>query len=90
MADGYLTMVGVSRFGTGVEGNPLLRHLMEQFGHVEILTIVKVLSIMLVGTLTMYAQRQLWVRNAMGAVSVIYIVAAIVPWTYILFIKPLL
>lgn len=88
LADGYLTLIGVTRFGTGAEGNPLLRHLIEEFGPVQILTVVKLFAIFLIGTLTYYAQSQLWVRSAMGAVSFIYVVGAIIPWTYILFIKP--
>jgi uncharacterized membrane protein len=87
-ADGLLTMWGVDRYGVGVEGNPFLRHLMEQFGHVQILTLVKCVAIMFVGALTYYAKRQVWIRNAMGAVSAIYLFAAILPWTWILFIKP--
>ncbi len=85
--DGILTSVGMRRFGTEFEGNPLLRSLMEQFGHVPTLGLVKLLSIFFVIALTIYAQKQPWVRNAMGAISCIYLFAAILPWTYFLFIK---
>ena len=87
-ADGLLTSVGVSRFGVSVEGNPFLRHLMMEFGHLTTLTMVKFIAIAMICAMTYYATRQPWIRSAMGAVSAIYLFAAIIPWTYILFIKP--
>ena len=89
-ADGWLTSVGMARFGTSMEGNPLLRALMEQLGHVPALTIVKLLAIVVVVLLTIQAKRKPWVGNAMGALSCIYVFLAIVPWTYLLFVKPYL
>ncbi|MFN8388707.1 MAG: DUF5658 family protein [Bdellovibrionota bacterium] len=83
--DGLLTSLGVSRYGVAVEGNPLLRTLMEQFGHVPILGLVKVIAILFVIALSYYAKRLPWVQNAMGAISCIYLFTAIIPWTYILF-----
>ena len=89
-ADGFLTSMGVSRFGLSMEGNPMLRYLMLEFGHVATLSVVKLLAIFVVISLTYYARRITWVHNAMGAISCIYVFAAIVPWTYILFVKPYL
>ncbi len=88
-ADGILTSVGISRFGLAAEGNPLLRHLMAEFGHVWTLAILKLVAILIVVALVRTAQRLPWINGAIGAVSCIYIFAAIVPWTYILFIRPL-
>ena len=85
--DGVLTSMGVSRFGTGAEGNPILRFLMEEFGQLPILGIVKTIAIFFVLALSIYARRLAWVRNAMGAISAIYLFTAIIPWTYILFIQ---
>ena len=87
--DGILTSMGVSRFGTAIEGNPLIRTLMEEFGHVTALGLVKFCAILVVIALTCFAKRLPWVNNAMGAISCIYVFAAIIPWTYILFLKPL-
>ena len=87
--DGMLTMLGVSRFGVGVEGNPLVRGLMEEFGHVPALTIIKCVAIGVVIALSYFATKLPWVNNAMGAVSCVYIFGAIIPWTYILFVRPL-
>ena len=88
--DGMLTNMGVTQFGVQIEGNPFLRSMMLEFGHVPTLTAVKVMSIMLVITLTVYSGRIPWVKHALKAITGIYIAAAIVPWTYILFIVPLI
>lgn len=88
--DGILTSVGVSRFGTAIEGNPFIRALMEEWGYVTALGFVKVAAILIVVGLTFFARRIPWINNAMGAISCVYIFAAIIPWTYILFVKPLL
>ncbi len=85
--DGVLTSLGVSRFGIAAEGNPILRELMREFGHIQILGIVKFTAILFVIALAYYAQRLAWVQRAMGAISCIYLFTAILPWTYILFIQ---
>ena len=85
--DGVLTSLGVSRYGIAAEGNPILRELMREFGHVHVLSIVKVTAIFFVLALSYYAQRLAWVQRAMGAISCIYLFTAILPWTYILFIQ---
>ena len=87
-ADGVLTSVGISRFGVAMEGNPFLRHMMLEFGHVPTLGFVKLLAIMIVISLAFFARKLPWINNAMGAISAVYVFAAIVPWTYILFVKP--
>ncbi len=88
LMDGVLTSIGVARFGIGIEGNPLLRALMAEFGHIQTLTLLKFLAIMIVIGLTLLAYRLPWIKNAMGALTCLYLVAAIIPWTYLLFIKP--
>ena len=88
--DGLLTSVGVARYGTDVEGNPLIRGLMEQMGSLPALGLVKLLSIIIVLGLAYFAPRVPWIKGAMGAVTCFYLFAAIIPWTYILFIKPLI
>ncbi len=86
--DGVLTSMGVSRFGVEWEGNPFIRSLMEDFGTVTALGMVKCFAILLVVGLTFFARRLPWINNAMGAVSCVYLFAAIIPWTYYLFISP--
>ena len=87
-ADGILTGIGINRFGIGVEGNPILRAMMHEFGHVPALASMKLLAIFIVLFLTILTKRLPWVKGAMGAVSCIYVFAAIIPWAYILFVKP--
>ncbi len=86
--DGVLTTIGINRFGIAAEGNPVLRQLMTEFGHIPTLTFLKSMAIIIVLALTLIAARLPWVKNAMGALTCLYFFTAIVPWTYILFIKP--
>jgi len=88
--DGLMTSIGVARFGVEVEGNPLIRTLMIEFGSDMALGVVKFLSILIVIALAYFAPRVSWIKGAMGAVTGFYLFAAIIPWTYILFIKPIL
>ena len=89
LLDGIFTSMGVARWGTSVEGNPFLRTMMEQFGHLPTLALMKCLAIGIICCLTMLAQERPWVKNAMSAVCCVYVVAAIIPWAFILFIRPL-
>lgn len=86
-ADGVLTHLGVSRYGVGVEGNPFLRSLMMQFGNVPTLGFIKLTAILFILALSYYARRLPWINNAMGAISCVYLFAAVLPWTYVLFIS---
>lgn len=45
IADGCLTAVGVSRFGTSVEANGMARLWMEQFGALEVIIAVKAAAV---------------------------------------------
>ena len=85
--DGFLTAIGINRFGTAAEGNPLLRIMMEHFGHIQVLTMVKIAAVALVIIMTLLANRLPWIRHAMFGVCGLYLFAAIIPWTYILFIQ---
>ncbi len=88
--DGFFTSVGISRFGTSIEGNPILRTLMEEFGHLPVLALLKTAAVVLVLIMTILANRLAWIRHAMVGVSGVYFFAAIVPWAYILYIRPIL
>jgi uncharacterized membrane protein len=85
--DGLLTAVGVGHFGTGAEGNALLRSLMEQVGSVPALIIVKSVAISIVVVLCSLTPRVKWLPLAMKGMIAIYLCAAIIPWTYIIFAK---
>ena len=89
-ADGILTSIGVSRFGLQAEGNPLLRVLMEQWGAIPTLLVVKFCAILVVFALMTFAEHLTWIRASLAAMSGIYLFVAVLPWSYFLFIKPLL
>lgn len=85
--DGILTSIGVSRFGTAVEGNPFLRQVMENLGHVSALALLKSLAIVVVILLTFGTTKVNWLKQALAALTCIYLFTAVLPWTYILFIR---
>lgn len=84
IADGALTAAGISRYGIHAEGNPLLKSLMIAIGPVEALIAVKLLAIFVIGALCMLASQIPWVTKALKGMILLYICAAIVPWTAIL------
>lgn len=85
--DGVLTAIGIEHFGTGAEGNALLRELMELIGHVPTLIIVKGIAISIIFLLCSLASRVTWLPLAIKAMIGVYLFAAIIPWSYILFSK---
>jgi uncharacterized membrane protein len=87
--DGFLTSLGVRRFGLEIEGNPFLRYMMAEFGQLEALAVLKFAALLVVITLILISSYLPWVTRALGAVSFVYVFAAILPWTYLLFIHPL-
>lgn len=88
--DGVFTFIGVSRFGLEIEGNPLVRFLMESFGYATALAGIKGIATLIVLFLIYLAKEISWMNKALSAVSVVYVLTAILPWTYILFFKPIL
>ncbi len=84
IADGILTAVGVSYFGTSIEGNVVLRSLMNSYGVVATLVGVKVLAIGIIMALCHLAFTVTWLRSALKLVISLYLFAAILPWSYIL------
>lgn len=85
--DAVLTSIGIGRYGVSVEANPLLRHFMLEFGHIQTLAVLKATAILVIIILTVVSFRLHWVQKALGAVSFIYLALAIVPWAYILFVR---
>lgn len=88
--DGVLTTIGVERFGVSIEGNPIIRGLMQQIGHIPALGLVKCLAVFIIVGLMYQARRLPWINGAMGAIGAVYVFVAIIPWTYILFFRPYL
>ena len=82
--DGLLTGVGISQFGIQAEGNILIRSLMDHLGYIPALIAVKGIAIGVICGLCALAGLVAWLATAMRAVIVVYLAAAIIPWTSIL------
>ena len=82
--DGVLTAIGMAHFGTSAEGNLFLKFLMDSFGYVTALVVVKTIALFVIGILCMLAEVVSWLKGAMFAVILIYLGAAIIPWTMII------
>ena len=82
--DGFLTAFGVQQFGHGIEANIIIRNLMDYYGYVQALVMVKSLAILIVIALYRLAHSIEWLNDAVRCVIVIYICAAIIPWSAII------
>jgi len=78
--DGILTYVGVSVFGLTAEGNPVLAWMMASYGDAIALTGAKIVAALCGVALYMLA-----VDRLLAALTLVYVGAAIVPWTLVLF-----
>lgn len=82
--DGVLTGIGMYQYGTGMEGNLILRNLMAVVGYIPALVLVKGGSIALIALLCRQAVKMTWLKPAFYGVIALYMFAAVIPWTYIL------
>lgn len=82
--DGILTAVGVSLHGVDMEGNPLIRGLMVAVGPIPALIFVKSLAMAVVAGLYMLSGYIDWMVSALRTVVILYLCAAIIPWSVIL------
>lgn len=85
IADGVLTGIGVYHLGIGMEGNPLLRILMEYCGAIPTLVIVKTGALMIIAALTTLSGTVAWLTLAMRGMVALYTVCAVIPWSAILY-----
>lgn len=79
-SDGVLTYIGVSTYGTHVEGNPLIEWLMSAMGQGAALATVKLAAAVFGIALHLSA-----VHRAVALLAVFYLAVAVVPWMAILF-----
>jgi hypothetical protein len=84
LLDGILTGIGMAQYGTSMEGNILLRSLMTAIGYIPALVMVKGASIALIALLCHQTTKISWLKPALYGVMALYMVGAVVPWTYIL------
>lgn len=78
--DGVFTYVGVLSFGLHIEANPVIASLMAVFGQGPALAGAKIVA----GALGICLHLR-EVHGAVAALTAFYVVAAIAPWTAILF-----
>jgi uncharacterized membrane protein len=79
--DGVFTYVGVSIYGLGVEGNPLIVSLMMNLGHGTALVTAKMVASILGVCLHLYE-----IHSAVALLAGFYFAVAILPWMAILII----
>jgi uncharacterized membrane protein len=79
--DGIFTYIGVSTYGVGVEGNPLIVTLMTTFGHGTALVSAKMVAAFLGVCLHLYE-----IHSAVALLAGFYFAVAILPWMAILII----
>ena len=84
IADGLLTALGMSHYGTNMEGNLLLRELMHLVGFIPALVMVKTVAIGVVTGLCLHAYSVSWLKPAFKIVIGLYITFAVLPWSVIL------
>jgi uncharacterized membrane protein len=78
--DGVFTYVGVMVYGAGIEANPLIAGLMDAMGHGPGLAIAKLAAAAL--GIALHLRH---VHSAVMVLAGFYLVAAIIPWSVILF-----
>ena len=88
--DGWLTSIGIYRYGLEIEANPFLRMLMCQYGHVQVLTIIKLLAIVTILFLTISSSKVKWLKSALATLGAFYLFFAIIPWVFILLLHPVI
>ena len=84
IADGILTGIGINQFGVSAEGNAFIRSMMEAWGYIPALVVIKTFALTVIGMLCMLASIVTWLRSAMKLVIALYLFAAIIPWSMIL------
>jgi uncharacterized membrane protein len=79
--DGVLTYVGVTVYGSHMEGNPLLSWLMALMGDGPALTAAKLTAGAFGITLHLFS-----VHKTVAALTLFYLLVAVIPWAAILFL----
>lgn len=79
--DGILTYVGQAALGPGIEGNPLVASMMAMMGAGPALAGVKLMASSLGIVLHLFGAHRL-----LALLTAIYVVAAVVPWTAVLWL----
>lgn len=78
--DGAFTYLGVSAYGL-TEGNPLIAHFIKQHGAGPSLTAAKILAVVCAMALHLVG-----FHRTLGLLTLMYLMLAVLPWTYLLFV----
>jgi uncharacterized membrane protein len=78
--DGAFTYLGISSYGL-TEGNPLIAHFIERHGAGPSLTVAKILAVV-----CSMALHLLGLHRTLGLLTLMYLMLAVLPWTYLLFV----
>ena len=79
VVDGVMTAAGAAQYGASIEANPLLVFLFGTVGTAATLVSVKLFAIMCATLLHVLSK-----HRALALLTVVYVVAALVPWTFVL------
>jgi hypothetical protein len=79
--DGIFTYIGVSTYGLGIEGNPLIVSMMTSLGQGMALLMAKIVASLLGVCLHLYE-----IHGAVALLAGFYFAVAILPWVAILII----
>ncbi len=78
--DGFLTWIGISRYGIGFEGNPFLQSLMLSFGAESALVGTKLFAITAIVFVCIFSRNAKWVKSGLIMTNAIYLLLAVIPW----------
>ena len=78
-ADAIQTVIGISRFGPGIEANPLLSFCCTIFGAGTVLVVAKTVAIIGGATLHVFSQHLI-----LAVLTVACVFGAVVPWALVL------
>lgn len=84
VVDGLLTAIGVAHLGTEIEGNMIVRVLMEQLGYIPALVLIKTVALGVIVGICSLSRKVQWLGMAMKAVIFIYVTAAVIPWSFVI------
>ncbi len=83
--DGIFTGIGVNQFGIDAEGNPFIHSLMSHIGYIPALIASKSVAIGIIVYLCSLSNIISWIRGALRGMIGVYLCAAIIPWSAILY-----
>lgn len=86
LADAYLTYKGLSIHGLSAEGNPIVRSLCAVIGIGFGVVVAKLFSIFCITVSCLVGKQYRWMPYVLGGLIAIHVCAAIIPWSYLLFV----